>query len=85
VERIPDAVSVPLECVFEQEDRHIIYVRRGPDFVPTEVELGEENDDAVVVTEGLQGGEEIALREVGTSDGPGADANGSAPSSPLPR
>ncbi len=84
VDRVPDAVSVPLECVFEQDERHIVYLRRGTDFVPTEIELGHENDDAVIVTKGLKGGEELALRAVGASEEPGPDASEDTPSSPLP-
>ncbi len=77
VEKIAKAVSVPLECVFEKDDRQIVYVRRGAGFVPVQVELGPRNDDAVVIKKGLKGGEQAALRDVG-------DGNGE-PAPPRPR
>ena len=64
IERIPDAVSVPLECVFDRDDRKVVQVRRGSRFEEVEVQLGPKNEDAVVVTKGLKGGEEIALRDL---------------------
>lgn len=85
VEQIPDAVSVPLECVFERDDRHIVYVRRARDFQVLEVVLGPESDDEVVITAGLTGGEEIALRDVraATSNSQGTGSAGSPSALPL--
>jgi hypothetical protein len=76
-------VSIPLECVFEREDRRLVYVRRGQDFLPLEVELGEQSKGTAVVIKGLEGGEEIALRSVG-DERPLAEAPpGPASSSPI--
>ncbi len=77
VERMPGVVSVPLECVFEREGDHIVYVRRGDDFRPVTVELGPDNGERVVITSGLQGDEIIALRDLNAAgrrddEGPGA-------------
>ncbi len=83
VEELKEVVGVPLECVFEREERHLVYVRRGADFLPVEVELGEESEETAVVTEGLDGGEEVALRRVG-EERPLAEAlPRPAPSSPV--
>ncbi len=65
VETLPKAVSVPLECVFEKEDRQYVYVRRGERFLPVEVQLGPRDADVVVIAKGLKGGEEVALRDPG--------------------
>ncbi len=70
VETLSDAISLPLECVFDQEDTHIVYVQRGQEFRPIEVELGPKNEAEVVITEGLKGGEKAALRDVGESGPP---------------
>ena len=69
IERVKDAVIVPLECVFDRDDEKIVYLRRGTRFVPVEVELGAGTDDETVVTKGLKGGEEIALRDVSSRRG----------------
>ena len=84
VERIPDAVSVPLECVFQRDDRHIVYVRQGKGFRAVEVELGPESDDAVVIFKGLEGGEEIALRDVTADASESTPTGGGQSSSALP-
>jgi len=68
VERLEDVISAPLECIFEREDRKVVFVRAGDGFKEVTVELGEENEEAVVVTKGLKGSEEVALRDVGTSE-----------------
>ena len=65
VEKLSDVLSVPLECVFNREDRHVVYVRRDGEFRALEVKLGEQNEDAAIITAGLEGGEQIALRDVG--------------------
>jgi len=83
VERIPKAVSVPLECVFDREGKRIVYVRDGDDFRPVEVKTGEENVDRVVILSGLKGGEEIALRDV-SAPGSSPSAGRGAPGSALP-
>ncbi len=64
VETLAKAVSVPLECVFEKDDRQVVYVRKGESFTPVEVELGPRTEDSVVISKGLKGGEELALRDV---------------------
>ena len=64
-ERIPKAISVPIECVFDQDDRKIVYVDEKGHFIPTEVELGPQNNDVVVIKHGLKPGERIALRDIG--------------------
>jgi len=58
IERLPDIVSVPLEAVFENEGRTVVYLKNKK---KQEVEVGRRNDVAIEVTSGLQGGEEICL------------------------
>jgi len=69
VERLPNAISVPLECVFEREERKVVYVQRNGRFGAVEVDLGPQNEDMVVVTRGLKAGDRIALRDIGQRGG----------------
>jgi len=55
---IGDVISVPLEAVFEKEDRTIVYLDNKK---PVEVEVGQRNDMQVEILSGLAGGEEICL------------------------
>jgi len=84
VETIPQAVSVPLECVFERDGSSIVYVRHGREFRPVEVELGAKNDTEAVVTKGLKGGEEVSLRDVGETALPSSEPAGEVQTGPLP-
>jgi len=83
IETIPKAVHVPLECVFERNDSHIVYVRHGKDFRPVEVELGPKNDTRVVISKGLKGSEEVSLRDVGETALPSSETT-AAPTGPVP-
>jgi len=65
IERVPKAVSVPIECVFDRDDRKIVYVQDGNHFQSVDVELGPQNEDRVVIKSGLKPGERVALRDVG--------------------
>lgn len=56
---IGDAVSIPLESVFEKDGKTIVYVNGRA----REVTLGEKNSNFVVVTGGLAAGEKVALRD----------------------
>ncbi|MFH1312121.1 MAG: efflux RND transporter periplasmic adaptor subunit [Candidatus Eisenbacteria bacterium] len=58
---IDDAISVPIEGVFEKDGRPVVYVRAGGSFREREVEVGKRNDTHIVIRSGLEGTEEIAL------------------------
>jgi HlyD family secretion protein len=63
IQRIPDVVSVPIEAVFEREGKTIVYVMGSRSAKRREVELGERNTTHIIITEGLNQGERIALRD----------------------
>ena len=62
-ERIPDAISVPLDAVFDTPRGKIVYVQHGDRFVPREVKTGPRNERAVIILEGLEPGARVALSE----------------------
>jgi RND family efflux transporter MFP subunit len=89
VERIPDVIHVPLESVFERGDGMICYVAANGSFAEREVTLGQRNDNFVVVQEGLEEGERVALRDpnlpleaIGLPDNDRPDDSGGAPPPP---
>jgi HlyD family secretion protein len=58
VDRLEDAVSVPLEALFEKAGKPRVYLADGS---PRDVEVGRRNDRKIEVVTGLSGGERIRL------------------------
>ncbi len=82
IERMPKALVVPLECIFDRDAKKVVYVRREGNFEPAEVELGPQNEDMVVIRKGLHAGDRIAMHDM---KGPGGapTAKPGAAGSPL--
>jgi HlyD family secretion protein len=64
IERLPKQLSIPLECVFDQDGKKIVYLQRKGRFEAVEVELGPQNATRIVVKKGLKPGNRVALRDV---------------------
>jgi hypothetical protein len=63
VEKIPNAIHVPAQAVFEKEGKPVVYVKVGERFEPRFVKLSKRSESAVVIAEGLKPGETIALAD----------------------
>jgi multidrug efflux pump subunit AcrA (membrane-fusion protein) len=59
---VPETVVVPLEAIFRQEDRTLVFTV-GKSIEEVDVVLGPENGNYVVVEEGLSAGTRVALRD----------------------
>ena len=64
VESVPDVVYVPVEAVFEKNDRMVVYrIEDGRRAVPVEVMLGKRNDTYAVIEDGVSEGDVLALAD----------------------
>jgi len=63
VERIPNAIYVPAQAVFQKDHRTVVYVKRGETFEAREIKVLKQSESTVVVAEGLKEGEIIALAD----------------------
>lgn len=63
VSRLTDTLFVPLEALFSNESGRFVYAKKGGGFESRPVVTGEENQDFVVITEGIQEGDEVALND----------------------
>ncbi|RQW02424.1 hypothetical protein EH222_13690 [candidate division KSB1 bacterium] len=61
VDHIADTLFVPLEALFNRDGENIVYVKTGGNFAPRPVTIGEQNQDFVIIVDGLDEGEEVAL------------------------
>jgi HlyD family secretion protein len=63
VERRPNAIVVPVECVFVKPDGPIAYRKRGQGFERVKLELGKRSASAIEVVKGLEPGDRVARTE----------------------
>ena len=63
VEKIPDALLVPLAAIFEKEGRTVAYAWRGSRFEERTVEIARRGKTEVSIARGLRAGEMVALSD----------------------
>ena len=63
VEQIPDTLFIPLEALFREDGKNIVYLKKGGDFKPRHVAIGPENDNYVIITEGIKESDQVALTD----------------------
>ncbi len=61
--RIPDALSIPLQAVFQKDGKTVVYVMHGVKPRMQEVKVGTKSSDKIVILEGLEEGDEVCLRD----------------------
>lgn len=62
VKKSYEALIAPVDCVFDQDSLHVVYVREGTRFVSRHVDLTARNSDFAVIEGDLEAGAELALR-----------------------
>ncbi|HVS33112.1 MAG TPA: HlyD family efflux transporter periplasmic adaptor subunit [Thermoanaerobaculia bacterium] len=63
VENLANAFAVPRQALFEKDGKKLVYRRRNGEFEPVEVTISSSSAGRVVVTSGLEQGDELALRD----------------------
>ncbi len=61
--RIQDALTIPLQSVYEKDGETIAYIKRTGNFKAVPISLGQRSSDRVVVIDGLKEGDYVALRD----------------------
>jgi HlyD family secretion protein len=70
VDRVPDALLVPVAAAFSRDGRTIAYVRQGRKFREREIEISRRGPSDVAVASGLQPGDVVALADPYAADPP---------------
>ena len=86
VEKIPNAIYIPAQAIFEKEGKSLVYVKQGTKFVPREVKLLKRSESLMIISDGLKAGEEISMQDPNAkpSTKKGGDkGGGAAPSMPM--
>lgn len=63
VERLPDSLVVPEKAVFDKGDRMVAYVLTNGSYEERKIILGRRSGDQILVEDGLEQGERIALKD----------------------
>jgi HlyD family secretion protein len=63
MDRLDDVLYAPSNGVFKRGDTSFVYLKEDERVVTRDVEVGERNDEAVVIVKGLEEGDEILLEE----------------------
>jgi multidrug efflux pump subunit AcrA (membrane-fusion protein) len=61
IDEIPNAVYIPINALFKEGIQDIVYVKTSTGFRVQEVSTGESNTDYIIIEEGLNAGESIAM------------------------
>jgi HlyD family secretion protein len=63
VDRVRDAVAIPVQASFQKEGETLAYVWSGSKFRPHPIEISRRSGDRVLVAKGLQPGDRVALQD----------------------
>lgn len=62
-DRVSDALTVPLQSVFEKDGKTVVYIKSGRRAKLREVSVGRRSSDRIEILEGVTEGEEVYLRD----------------------
>jgi Spy/CpxP family protein refolding chaperone len=63
VEKIPDAIHIPTQALFERDSKHFVYLRAGEKFEERPVTVGKRTESTVVIASGLKQGDVVAMAD----------------------
>ena len=63
VEKIPNAIHIPAQAIFEKDGKPTVWVERGRRFEQRTVKLARRSESTMVIADGLKPGEVIALSD----------------------
>jgi hypothetical protein len=65
VERLDDALQVPVQALYETKGHFFCLIKNGPQFETREVQVGSSNDSFMTIESGLEEGEVVVLNPRG--------------------
>jgi HlyD family secretion protein len=63
VDRVPNALTIPVEASFQKSGHNVAYVWQGSKFEERVIEVGRRSRDRILVAKGLNPGERVALKD----------------------
>ncbi len=68
VDRIPDAITIPVQAMIQKSGQSVVYVWDGTKFREQPIVIGRTSRDRVLVAKGLNPGDRIALQDPTTKE-----------------
>jgi HlyD family secretion protein len=84
VEKIPDAIHIPVQAVFEKEGKPVVFVKHGNEFEERLVKPLKRSESTMVIAEGLKPGELLALSDPTAAKGGKKSDAGAKKTSGMP-
>jgi Membrane-fusion protein len=69
LEKIPNAINIPAQAVFEKDGKKIVYVRNQNKWDERAIKPLKRSESTIVVAEGLKAGETIAMSDPNAKPG----------------
>lgn len=63
VEKVPDAIFVPNQSIFEKDGKYVVYVMKGNTFEARPIQIAKRSETVSVIKEGLAQGDTVALQD----------------------
>ncbi len=63
VERVPSAIIIPAQAMFQKSGQNVVYVWRSGEFEEAPVQVGRKSGDRILVAKGVGPGDKLALRD----------------------
>lgn len=63
VEKVPNALTMPAQALFQKSGQNVAYVWRAGQFEERIIEIGRRSGDKILVAKGVNAGEQVALRD----------------------
>jgi len=63
IDRVPRAITIPLQASFPKAGQTFAYVWKGSKFRPQVIEVSRRSGDRILVSKGLEAGDRIALQD----------------------
>ncbi len=63
VDRVPNAITIPTQAMFQKSGQNVAYVWRGTQFEERRIDVARRSGDQILVAKGVSPGEQVALRD----------------------
>jgi hypothetical protein len=83
LEKIPNALNIPNQAVFEKDGKHIVYVRKGKAWEERVITPLKRSETIMVIASGVQPGEEVAMSDPMAKPGDKKSKDKPATASPM--